>query len=123
MTGNPKGNFDPNADLTANTAIAGPLLSRFDLVFVLLDTPDKDWDKEISTYLLKQAISDDFGDELPSHRYIAWDINALRKYILFVRDSLQPQMTEAPRLLLLRYYQMQRQKDDRNASRTTVRVK
>jgi DNA helicase MCM9 len=55
---NPKGNYDTFADITTNTAISASLLSRFDLVVVLLDNPNKDWDKRVSTYLLSQAIKD-----------------------------------------------------------------
>ena len=50
------GTYDVHADLTTNTAIASPLLSRFDIVLVLRDTPSKVWDTQVSTFLLKQAV-------------------------------------------------------------------
>jgi len=48
---NPKGVYDNEDPLTINTALSSPLLSRFDLILLTLDTQNKEWDNIAATYI------------------------------------------------------------------------
>lgn len=49
---NPKGNIDPSQPLCMSTALPSPLLSRFDLVLILRDTVNDEWDNLVADYIL-----------------------------------------------------------------------
>jgi len=96
-----------HADLTTNTAIASPLLSRFDVVLVLRDTASKAWDTQVSTFLLKQAVKGGGGGSASNASTTTtspaehWSVKKLRQYIAYVKHSVHPVVTPEARTLLV----------------------
>nr|XP_014346219.1 PREDICTED: DNA helicase MCM9 [Latimeria chalumnae] len=111
---NPKGQYDPIESVSVNVALASPLLSRFDLVLVLLDTKNEDWDRIISSFILENK-------GMPSRSEKLWSMEKMKTYFCLIK-TLQPRVSDEANAILARYYQMQRQSDNRSAARTTIRM-
>ncbi|KAJ8754804.1 hypothetical protein K2173_012728 [Erythroxylum novogranatense] len=117
---NPKGQYDPDQTLSVNTALSGPLLSRFDIVLVLLDTKNPEWDAVVSSHILAEAESgnDNHTEDLAD----MWTLSMLRRYIYFVKGYFRPILTKDAEKVISSYYQLQRKSATHNAARTTVRM-
>ena len=94
---NPKfGTFDQYKTLANQIDLPSPILSRFDLIFVIEDRPDVEKDRELAQHILK------------THQYsnIAYDIEPelLRKYIAYARKNVHPVLTDAANKVLEEFY-------------------
>jgi DNA helicase MCM9 len=131
---NPKGNYDVNNDVSVNTGIASPLLSRFDVILVLLDTNNPEWDQMVSTFILQSslvasdsaAVSDYNPNKSKTRPNLAnsdqcWPVQILQAYLAYVKE-LKPELTRGAMVVLESYYLLQRKNDARSAARTTVRL-
>ncbi|XP_055935195.1 DNA helicase MCM9-like isoform X2 [Argiope bruennichi] len=112
---NPKGKYDANLSLSENTALASPLLSRFDVILVLLDTYDENWDKMVSSYIL------DDHNYLAKSNQKSWSVSKMRSYFNMIRH-INPKMTFPCEKVLQTYYRRQRSLEGRNFARTTPRL-
>ena len=111
--------YDVDDSLTANTGIKPPLLSRFDLILLLLDITNNDWDSKLSDNLLgmdsrsnrdsmdvdDSAASAANDDEPP--RTFCWTFDRLRKYFRIVKN-LKPILTKKATKILNKYYRLKR---------------
>lgn len=113
---NPKGSCSADGELDVNTGIASPLLSRFDLVLVLKDSHNQDWDRLVSKFILQ-------GQNPLEEREDTgfWSISRMRSYFLTIK-ALTPRLTEDAQRVLQEYYRCQRSVAQRDAARTTLRL-
>ncbi|GMH35438.1 hypothetical protein BSKO_03306 [Bryopsis sp. KO-2023] len=121
---NPKGcKFDPRKNMTDNTGLDGPLLSRFDILLVLTDMRNPQWDEAISGHILS---SREKGSGTPAERKtkpsLSWSLDLLRKYIHWVKARFSPSLSAEANTVLLTYYRQVRQNEDRQSARMTIRM-
>ncbi len=123
-----------NNDVSVNTGIASPLLSRFDVILVLLDTNNPEWDQMVSTFILQSslvssdnpAMSGVTTNKSKTRPNLAnsdqcWPVQILQAYLAFVKE-LKPELSKSSMAVLESYYLLQRKNDARSAARTTVRL-
>ena len=100
------GRYDPMRTMTENLgAFPVTLLSRFDLIFIMRDIPNKEVDEEMASYVLDTRRS----TEEKKSKIIP--INLLQKYISYAR-RINPVMTKDAENIIKQFYTSQRMKKD-----------
>jgi len=85
--GNPKlGRFDPYTPIPQQIDISPALLSRFDVIFIIRDLPNKLQDEAIATHVLEEHQQDVIRDII--------DPKILRKYIAYAKQKFKPKLTD-----------------------------
>ena len=91
------GRYDPYKTVTENINLPVTILSRFDLIFVLKDVPEKDLDEKMSTHILQLHKMGTAPVETP----IPPDL--LRKYISYAKN-IKPALTDEALQRLKEFY-------------------
>ncbi|KAL1289577.1 probable DNA helicase MCM9 isoform X2 [Arachis ipaensis] len=110
---NPKGQYDPDQPLSVNTTLSGPLLSRFDIVLVLLDTKNPEWDAVVSSHILSEAEPDRANNDEDLAK--VWPLSTLKRYLHYVKETFKPVLTREAERVISSYYQLQRKSATHNA--------
>ncbi|XP_003376562.1 DNA replication licensing factor MCM8 [Trichinella spiralis] len=120
-----KGHYEPRLSLTANVNVGPALLSRFDLIFLLVDKPDQQADRRLSEHVLaiRRPHSARLTDRLAAPDPIgAVPAPLFRQYVAFARQTVPaPKLSRAACRLLLAFFR--RQFDQTVHVRTPVGVR
>jgi len=113
------GRYDRTKTLKANVALSAPILSRFDLFFVVLDDCNPQADRRVAQHILNvhrskwnsrdDAVNPPFTKE------------QMQRYIRFCR-TVNPKITEESRRVLVDCYRKLRQGDTLGRSRSAYRI-
>ena len=118
---NPKwGHYDPSKSLKQNVDLSEPILSRFDLFYVVLDRVNPEDDKRIAEHIVSLRLPN--GAARASQRQEV-TTEELLQYIKLSKQ-IKPRLTEPARRRVIRYYTAMRQHEKssyRRAYRVTVR--
>ncbi len=96
--GNPKfGYYDPSKSFVDNVDLPAPIISRFDLIFVVRDIIDRRRDEMLASYVLEvHSNVEKFSPDI--------DLDLLRKYIAYARKYVKPKLTPQAKRLLKEFY-------------------
>ena len=109
------GRYDRTRSLKANVALSAPILSRFDLFFVVLDECD-----ELSDYNVAKHIIDVHRCEVEAVKS-PFTMEQMQRYIRFAR-TLNPKISQESQKVLVDCYRKLRQGDTMGRSKTAYRI-
>ena len=109
------GRYDRTKTLKSNVALSAPILSRFDLFFVVLDECNEDADRAVAEHILNVHRCEDIAVTVPFSK------EQMQRYIRLAR-SLNPKITEECQKVMVDCYQKLRQGDTLGQSRSAYRI-
>ncbi len=95
------GKYDPFKNITENVNLPIPLLTRFDLIFVVRDVPSKEKDARIAKHILSLHRSSNVDTKS------LIDVDILTKYLSYAK-RIEPVLTQEAEDRILEYYMKMR---------------
>ena len=95
------GKYDPFKNITENVNLPVPLLTRFDLIFVVRDIPSKERDARIAQHILNLHRT-----SAPDAKSLI-DVDILTKYLTYAK-RFEPMLTQEAEEKILEYYMTMR---------------
>jgi len=106
-----KSQWDPNLTTVENIQLPHTLLSRFDLIFLILDPQDEQFDRRLGTHLVSLYHK---SGQITEEEEL--DLAALKDYISFAKNNINPKLSEeASQTLVSSYVKMRKDGSTRGA--------
>lgn len=106
-----KSQWDPKMTTVENIQLPHTLLSRFDLIFLMLDPQDELYDRRLATHLVSLYHQTQEEEE---EEYL--DMSILKDYIAYARSYVNPKLSEeAAQYLIQAYVEMRQVGSNRGA--------
>jgi len=106
-----KSQWDPNMTTIENIQLPHTLISRFDLIFLILDPQDEAFDRRLAMHLVSlyhQSASEQDDEDL--------DMSTLKDYLAYAKNNITPKLTEeASQGLIHAYVDMRKAGSNRGA--------
>ncbi|KAI7878565.1 MCM-domain-containing protein [Lichtheimia hyalospora FSU 10163] len=115
---NPIGSrWNKNLSVPKNVDLPPPLLSRFDLLYLILDRVDEDADRQLARHLVALYME----DQVATAGIDVLSVERLTRYINYARERVQPVLSEeAGQRLVDLYVELRKQGQDRGSSSNRV---
>jgi replicative DNA helicase Mcm len=91
------GKYDPYKNIYENVNLPTPLLTRFDLVFIIRDIPDRAKDEKLASHILETHRAEAFTVQPPLN------FDMLKKYLIYAK-KVYPKLTREAQERLLQFY-------------------
>ncbi|MGC1931901.1 MAG: minichromosome maintenance protein MCM [Candidatus Nitrosopolaris sp.] len=108
------GKYDPFKNITENVNLPIPLLTRFDIIYVDRDTPEKEKDSRVASHILE------LHREAGRAAHPAIDIDLFCKYLAFSKQ-IEPRLTIEAIDIIRNYYMKMRNVDSEGMITVTPR--
>ncbi|AMD22183.1 HGL157Cp [Eremothecium sinecaudum] len=109
------GRYNRKLTLRGNLNMTAPIMSRFDLFFVILDDCNEKIDTELASHIVNLHMKRDDAIDPP------FTVDQLRRYIKYAR-TFKPVMTEEARNFLIEKYKQLRKNDVQGYSKSSYRI-
>ena len=108
------GKYDPFKNITENVNLPVPLLTRFDLIFVVRDIPSKERDRNIAKHII------DLHTPSGTENRSLIDVDILTKYLAYAK-RFSPNLTKEAEDKIIDYYMKMRNVDSEEMITVTPR--